>query len=702
MCKSSIHKYLYLITVIISLAIFLVMGNGLSFAKSKKPQLAKKYRDWQDSVQYIITGEELGTFKRLTNHRDRDVFINLFWNLRDPLIGTQINEYKVEHERRFAYAQRYFKFGSPRAGWKTDMGRMYIILGEPNSKNRFEMDNVIYPAQIWNYYGKNRPGLPASFRVVFFKDHGMGEFKIYDPSVNMPSQLIKRSKATHDISFTDTEGNYQALLQEHPELARASLSLIPNDTPANYTPSLRSTQLLTTIIRSPQKRINDSYATNFLKYKGKVDVDYSINYVESLHRVEIINDPETGLNFVHFAIKPRNLSAQSTGDSNTYFFNFMLNVSLYKGDRSVFEYRKNFPYTGDKDNVLQTFFNSMIISDFFPAEVGEYRLSVLLQNVVNKEFTFFDTNISIPQASPAKPEISSLMLAREVKQVPRQVYLPFKFRDYEVTPDPGKEFGTQEKVTALFSLNRGKYKRAIEGLVQIKAIADNSTFKKAYPFDVSADPNLNVKIHTLTQELEPLSAGYYELSLIIKDEKGQLLDQKSENFTVSFLKQVPQTTHIFKTIPSVNRFVYFHITGLQNMRMNRFAQADGYFAKALKLRPKFGRLINDYCRLSIKMKKFDRVLQLAQRLKTGQKDLFDYHSFTGKALFFKGQYPEALKHLSEANRIYDSDITVLNYLGFAYLKSGNKAEAKKVFEASIRLNENQKNISDMLKELTDK
>lgn len=65
-----------------------------------------------------------------TSERDR------FWRKQDPLLLTERNERRMEHYRRVAYAN--LRFGKPRqgiAGWRTEMGRVYIKYGEPLSRN---------------------------------------------------------------------------------------------------------------------------------------------------------------------------------------------------------------------------------------------------------------------------------------------------------------------------------------------------------------------------------------------------------------------------------------------------------------------------------------------------------------------------------------------------------------------------------------
>jgi GWxTD domain-containing protein len=100
-------------------------------AKALKQELGKTYKKWLDEdVRWIITDEERGAFKQLSNDEERDSFIEAFWQRRDPTPDTVENEFKEEHYRRMAYANEHFPAGIP--GWKTDRGKMYIMYGPPD------------------------------------------------------------------------------------------------------------------------------------------------------------------------------------------------------------------------------------------------------------------------------------------------------------------------------------------------------------------------------------------------------------------------------------------------------------------------------------------------------------------------------------------------------------------------------------------
>ena len=137
-----------LLMTCLAAAVTINIGNSLQAAQKEKQNkikakdLDKKYQDWLDMVHYIITSTEKEIFFMLTNNRDRDAFINLFWNLRDPTKGTPQNEYKDEHMKRFKYANRYFR-GGPGPGWRSDRGRIYIVLGPPVNVNEVFKNGLV-------------------------------------------------------------------------------------------------------------------------------------------------------------------------------------------------------------------------------------------------------------------------------------------------------------------------------------------------------------------------------------------------------------------------------------------------------------------------------------------------------------------------------------------------------------------------------
>lgn len=111
-------------------SLFLILLTFLHARQNSK--IPEKYKKWlEQEVIYIITSKEEKAFKQLETDKQRDLFIEEFWRQRDPVISTPQNEFRDEHYRRIEYASKRFKRGSSKPGWKTDRGRIYIILGDP-------------------------------------------------------------------------------------------------------------------------------------------------------------------------------------------------------------------------------------------------------------------------------------------------------------------------------------------------------------------------------------------------------------------------------------------------------------------------------------------------------------------------------------------------------------------------------------------
>jgi GWxTD domain-containing protein len=102
-------------------------------AKAKKPKLNPEHQEFYNYAQYLFTKNERKIFRNLTTNEARERFIENFWEIRDPTPYTGDNEFKLEMEQRYEYVSKYLKEG-PIPGWKTDRGRIYLMLGAPSAR----------------------------------------------------------------------------------------------------------------------------------------------------------------------------------------------------------------------------------------------------------------------------------------------------------------------------------------------------------------------------------------------------------------------------------------------------------------------------------------------------------------------------------------------------------------------------------------
>lgn len=115
-------------------AVVLALAGTLarSALQQPTPSAGGAYARWvSEDVAYIIQDSERAAFRKLGSDAERDRFIEQFWERRNPVPGSAKNDFREEHYRRIAYANRRFA-GKAVDGWKTDRGRIYITYGPPD------------------------------------------------------------------------------------------------------------------------------------------------------------------------------------------------------------------------------------------------------------------------------------------------------------------------------------------------------------------------------------------------------------------------------------------------------------------------------------------------------------------------------------------------------------------------------------------
>ena len=125
-----------------------------------------------DQLRYIANSKEMDKLRNAGKDKIIQLW-NEFWKSRDPSPGTQENELRDEYYRRIAYSNKYYSLPG-KDGWKTDMGRIHIIYGEPDDIERHPFDIDVRPYEIWYYYKPRQ-------RFLFIDEKGYGEYTLQYP-----------------------------------------------------------------------------------------------------------------------------------------------------------------------------------------------------------------------------------------------------------------------------------------------------------------------------------------------------------------------------------------------------------------------------------------------------------------------------------------------------------------------------------------
>jgi GWxTD domain-containing protein len=125
-----------------------------------------------NQLLYIATSDELDHIKDAKTNEEKLKRFMKFWKSKDPSPRTAKNELMIDYYTRIKIAnERYSHYVE---GWKTDMGMVFIIYGNPSVIDRHPFDSDSKPYEVWTYYEINR-------QYIFVDYSGFGDYRLTTP-----------------------------------------------------------------------------------------------------------------------------------------------------------------------------------------------------------------------------------------------------------------------------------------------------------------------------------------------------------------------------------------------------------------------------------------------------------------------------------------------------------------------------------------
>jgi GWxTD domain-containing protein len=669
----------------------LFLFSPLTIAQKKSPNdLPPVFKKWlEEEVVYIITSLEKDVFLQLDSDRERELFIEAFWKQRDPTPGTPQNEFKEEHYERIQYANYTFGRSAPIPGWKTDRGRFYILLGEPNDIERFMGETQIYNTEVWFYQGLSKYGLPAGFNLVFYQKGGAGDYLLYSPLSDGPQALL--------TSYMGDQANYleafRKVKQVSPSLARVSLSLIPGEPTQFGQPSLASDMLLNSIQALPEKEIKDIYAQKFLMYKDIIDVEYTANYIPSDSVVRVFKDSSEQY-FVHYSIEINRFSVHEF--ENKYTTNLKINGQITDLEgKTIYQYEDSIPVELTEDQLRSIAYKPFDLYDVFPLIPGSFKFSVLLKNEASQEFTSLEKEIIIPEEEP-NPRLSQLLLGYQKERSPSQSLKPFKVGDFQVLSQSNQTFLMKDRMFLFFQVLGGGPELRLNGSLSYEISKQEefllSNTKKVG--DYSTELSINEEF-----PLEDLSPGTYWLTVTLKD-GDRILDEKKEHFDITPVANFPRPWVFSKTLHPFSHPSYASILGRQYFSQGNAEKALAYLEKAFHSQPNSQDYAIVLARVYLSVGQPGKAKTTLLPFRDSAEGRYELYLFLGQAHQALGEFQFAIPVFRDAITRYGMNIPILNALGECYFRLGNNTEALAAWNKSLEINPDQQELKEKVKSLT--
>jgi len=126
-----------------------------------------------NQMVYIATDDQLDSLKEAPTQAEKEKRFLQFWKNIDPSPKTAKNEIMNEYYNRVKISTDKFST-SYQEGWKSDMGMVFIIYGNPSSVERHPFDENSRPYEVWEYYDINK-------QFIFVDYTGFGDYRLITP-----------------------------------------------------------------------------------------------------------------------------------------------------------------------------------------------------------------------------------------------------------------------------------------------------------------------------------------------------------------------------------------------------------------------------------------------------------------------------------------------------------------------------------------
>jgi GWxTD domain-containing protein len=378
-------------------------------------KLGGVYKKWLDEdVRWIITDEELSAFKKLANNSERDVFIEGFWQRRDPTPDTAENEYKEEHYRRIAYANEHYAAGMP--GWRTDRGRIYIMYGPATSIDSHPMggpyqrsaeegggSTSTFPFEVWRY--RYLEGIGQEIEIEFVDDCGCGAYE-------MTLDRSKKDALLHvpNAGLTTMEEMGQANKADRFRGGLESIGAGPFNR-NNESKQFDRMETFAKLNRAPDIKFKDlqnelvthKFRTNLLPFDVQVDF---VKLTSDTVLVPItLQVPLKGLTFA-------NKDGVQRAVVNVY-------GQLTKLSGQIVQTFEETLHRDIPAELLEKEINNVSLYwKALPMRPGLYRLDVVMKDVNGDKTGIFSRSYTVPDFGDEKLTSSTLILADQMEPVP--------------------------------------------------------------------------------------------------------------------------------------------------------------------------------------------------------------------------------------------------------------------------------------------
>ena len=662
-------------------------------AAEETDSLDEKYKTFlnKDAI-YIMLPKEREKFLELRSNRERDAFMDSFWQVRDPIPETLANEFRDEHLKRMKEANQ--KFREARPGWRTERGQMYITLGAPHDIMTYPNTQRLVPLEVWQYQGIQVRGVPTAPRFMFFKRHGVGEYRLYSPVFDGMKGLIGDKAIAAQIGF----GNripYEMRQEFDLEIMDAAEGIGPG-----Y--SGHASEEVLMLITQPGytfEHLNRDIASRVsadVSFGRDLPVEIEVAYFRGR---EDFTD-------VHIAleIQAEDLHMNQYEKSMRGRIDLFGTVTTADGE-IVEEFRdtaelKIEEYEWDEASRYPFLYQRKL--GLLP---GRYNLQLIARDFVVRQVATLNRVLSVPQFPSDQMSVSSVIAgfkARSMPGVSAEGLFAHTFGRLALYPKPDQVFGLSQRVLAFLQVYYPPDKVNSETLeVQARFLlrtGDQTVLDQSHRYspDIAATDG---SVDVLKILAGPFPApGDYTLEVELSEATTGFADMARLDFHVD-PSGLPMGRLSTMGVNEIGKEEQILLDAHKYLLSGNYEKASTRFQAALDYDPTLQMARLGKARAEIYSGDPAAGEKTArQALERSPKD-FEATTMLGLALFRQERYEQAATAYGEAILLGGESIGLLNALGEAEFYSGKIEAAKAAFNRSLAIDANQPAVKQFLNEM---
>jgi GWxTD domain-containing protein len=499
------------------LALFFVPAEGRA-ASADGINFDRPAKDWyQGPVRYIITKQEVKAYKALETEAERRNFIDWFWERRDIVPATPQNEFRDRFEQRVYEATRKFS-ETTKPGWKTDMGKIYVLVGPPDEVNSDVVAKTHRGMVTWIYRRPPFPDLPPNTVVAFAKDAG-GEFVI-SSTPTLDSDVARGLKFSKVKQTAD--GRYLRAGMTDPVLLDAGVPLQQG---------VLQTELIAGRLQQLPPAEEELFRafTATKEFFGGIPAESRLDFYRA--RDDTTHTTLTvGIRSSAVQYRPR--GGREVPD--VAVFGKLIGTTEPKVEYPLAAEAAFAPAAGNDDAGPDDLLIFQATGGFRP---GTYDMVLGVQDRVSKKVSSFRKAIEIPDLSRKELTVSSITLAAFMEPIDFQpaTAKPFHLGKFVVVPQPDNTFKGDDELNVYFQIYEPAQDAAtgrarLEIRYTFSTLEADGSLKEMGTYAV---PDSAAQVQGYAVPLQAWPKGEYQVAVTVRDLIGNTSTTRSALFVIA-------------------------------------------------------------------------------------------------------------------------------------------------------------------------